>query len=398
MADSTDSAADGFPPQALEGQLGDEMKAIIEALQEGFALFDADDRLIYCNSKYRAVFPAIAELIRPGVLFEDLIRGAAARGQYVEALLDTEAWIQQRLAAHRADGSGFEHRFTDGRWMLAKERRTADGKMLSTYVDITQLKHREDELIQARKSAEAASRIKSEFLAKVSHELRTPLNAIIGFSEIMVTELMGPMGSDHYRDYAKDIHVSGEHLLDIVNDLLDLAKVESGKLDLREDAIGLEELFSNCQRFFVERAIAAGIALTATWPEEPVTLLCDQVRIKQILINLLSNAVKFTPQGGTVALEAKIDSDGGILMTVTDSGIGMSRADLDVALESFRQVDNALDRDQGGTGLGLPLTKSLVELHGGFMSIGSRPNEGTKVTIGFPRERVGEPSKQLTSA
>ena len=375
------------------------MKAIIEALREGFALFDADERLIHCNGKYRAIFPAIAELIRPGVLFEDLIRAdaAAARGQYVEALLDTEAWIQRRLAARRADGGGFEHRFTDGRWMVAKERRTADGKMLSTYVDITQLKNREDELIQARKNAEAASQIKSEFLAKVSHELRTPLNAIIGFSEIMVAELMGPMGSDHYRDYAKDIHVSGEHLLDIVNDLLDLAKVESGKLDLREDAIGLDELFSNCRRFFVERAVAAGIALTATWPEEPVTLLCDQVRIKQILINLLSNAVKFTPEGGTVALGARIDSDGGILMTVTDSGIGMSREDLDVALESFRQVDNALDRGQEGTGLGLPLTKSLVELHGGFMSIRSRPNEGTEVTVGLPRERVGEPSRQLAS-
>lgn len=398
MTDLPDNAHETLPLQALQGQLSDDMVAIIEALQEGFALFDRDDRLVHCNTKYREIFPSISELIQPGVPFEDLIRAAASRGQNVEALVDTEDWVRQRLRSHRTDGSTFEHRFTDGHWVLVKERQTAEGQTLSTYVDITRLKHREEELIQARTSAESASRIKSEFLAKVSHELRTPLNAIIGFSEIMVAELMGPMGSEHYRDYAKDIHFSGEHLLNIVNDLLDLSKVEAGKLELREDDVALEDLFSNCERFFVDRAAAANIALTVSVPPSPVVVRCDHVRTKQILINLLSNALKFTPEGGEVKLGADLEADGGLLIAVSDSGVGMSKDDLKVALEPFQQVDNSLGREHEGTGLGLPLTKSLVELHGGYMSIGSKPNEGTTVTIGLPSERVSAAPEERASA
>lgn len=365
-----------------------ELIDVIESLQEGFALFDQEDRLILCNNNYLEIFPCIDDLIVPGVEFENLIRAAAERGQNVEALQRKHDWIHRRLEAHRRPQAKFEHHFVDGRCVWVSERRTRDGKTLSTYVDITQLKQREEELLKAKDEAELANRAKSEFLTNMSHELRTPLNAIIGFSDMIQKQIMGPVGSEKYTEYAKDIHDSGTHLLGIINNVLDIARIEARKVELHEENVDVDQLIATCMRFIEERAEHAGIELVMTMTDVVPPLRGDEVRLKQILLNLLSNAVKFTPQGGKVTVEAQMDSAGCLVIKISDNGIGMSEEEISIALTPFGQVGSVLTRQHQGTGLGLPLTKSLVDLHGGTLNIESLKGSGTIITVKLPAERL----------
>jgi len=243
----------------------------------------------------------------------------------------------------------------------------------------------------ARDEAEAANRAKTEFLATMSHELRTPLNAIIGFSEIIQTEALGPVGSVKYRDYASDIHESGHHLLDLINDILDLSKVESGLAELHEEDIAVPELTRSVWRLVQQRAEKQGVRLVLELPEEPPSLYADLRKLKQILVNLMSNAIKFTEAGGEVAMKVWYRCDSGYVFQVVDTGIGIALEDIPKALSQFGQVDSSLGRRHEGTGLGLPLTKALVELHGGSLDLQSRPGHGTTVTVRFPAERVPGP-------
>jgi signal transduction histidine kinase len=364
---------------------------VVEAVQEGFALFDQQDRLVLCNSRYRELFPIVADLITPGVEFEHLIRVAAERGQNIEALTRKEEWVQDRLRAHRGPDGSFEHHFTDGRWVRVIEQKTAEGRTLSTYVDITRLKQREDDLRLAKEEAEMANVARSEFLANVSHELRTPLNAILGFSEVITEEMFGPIGSNRYREYLTDIHESGTHLLELINDVLDISKVEAGKLQLYEEDIDLHRLLGRCITFVKDRAKNAGVELLVETTPEARYLRADEVRLTQVLVNLLSNAVKFTPSGGTVKAEALLDPQSCPVIKVSDTGIGMTEDEIVVALKSFHQVDNTLTRRYDGTGLGLPLAKSLVELHGGTLNVESVKGSGTVVAVRLPAERLLRP-------
>jgi signal transduction histidine kinase len=240
----------------------------------------------------------------------------------------------------------------------------------------------------AREEAEQASKAKSEFLANMSHELRTPLNAVIGFSELIEQQVRGPV-AETYREYARDINRSGAHLLSIINDILDLSKVEAGKLELHEEEVELASVFRGCVRLIEPKAKEAGLNLHVLTPLSLPPLWADEVRLKQILLNLLSNAVKFTPRGGRVSLSAAVSGDS-VAIIVADSGIGMSSDDIPVALESFRQVESARSRKFEGTGLGLPLAKRLTELHGGTLLVESAPDQGTTVTVHMPVARVRE--------
>jgi signal transduction histidine kinase len=240
----------------------------------------------------------------------------------------------------------------------------------------------------ARDQAESANRAKTEFLAAMSHELRTPLNAIIGFSEIIQTETLGPVGSVKYRDYAGDIHESGQHLLDLINDILDLSKVESGLDELHEEDIEIPDLARSVWCLIQQRAQKQGVALALELPEAPPGLRADKRKLKQILVNLLSNAIKFTEAGGKVALKVWCRVDSGYVFQVVDTGIGIALDDIRKALSPFQQIDSEINRKYEGTGLGLPLTKALVEMHGGYLDLQSEVGVGTSVTVRFPAERI----------
>ena len=242
------------------------------------------------------------------------------------------------------------------------------------------------ELAAARDLAETANRARGDFMANMSHELRTPLNAILGFSEILEKGLFGPLGDPRYREFAADIHNSGKHLLEVISNILDLAKVDAGKLELFAQDFDIVELMQSCGRLMAEAANAGEVTLEVDAPPGPVYIQGDATRVRQIVLNLLSNAVKFTPEGKAVTLAGEA-VESGFILRVRDTGIGMTEEEAVKAMEPFHQIDSSLARRYQGTGLGLPLTKSLVTLHDGVMDIASVPGEGTTVTVWLPRQR-----------
>jgi signal transduction histidine kinase len=265
------------------------------------------------------------------------------------------------------------------------ERRRMQARLAAQTADLAALAARLDTL---RREAERANRTKSEFLANMSHELRSPLNAVIGFAEIMKDELFGKLGSTQYRDYAQDIWSSGRHLLDVINDILDLSKIEAGKADLTESHFALADTISACLRLVVGRAQQADVSLRSTVASNDVAVYGDERKIKQVLINLLTNAIKFTRPGGRVRVSVE-DAPDGLDIRISDTGIGIAASDIPIALAAFGQVDSSLARKHEGTGLGLPLSKALVEMHGGTLRIDSEVGIGTTVTVRLPAERIG---------
>jgi signal transduction histidine kinase len=244
--------------------------------------------------------------------------------------------------------------------------------------------------------AEGMNRAKTEFLANMSHELRTPLNAIIGFSEVIETGVLGEArGQQKYVDYACDINAAGNHLLKIINEILDIAKIEAGKLELDEDIFDVDESLCTCLKMLAEQSQKKGVQLKRTSQGSLPKLRGDEKKFKQIVINLLFNAVKFTPEGGKVSLGAEIEANGGLEVTIADSGIGIAAEDLDKVMAPFAQVESAHSRKYEGTGLGLPISKAFAELHGGSVRMNSEPGVGTRVTIRFPAGRVEHASHGL---
>ncbi len=351
----------------------------LEGSREGVVLVDSDGAVLLANSQARAFLPDLTLAFVPGTQYDAMLEAARAQG-----LLRSPADMDPSGDASISAESGTqEAQLADGRWLRIARSAITEGGFVAIWSEITVLKERETVLREARDRAEAASRAKTEFLANMSHELRTPLNAVIGFSELISSEIFGPVGQPKYKEYAGDILRSGGHLLNIINDILSIAKSEAGKLTLDLSEVALHDVFEECRRMMVEASTRANLTLTVADVASLPAIHADSVKLQQILLNLLSNAIKFTPAGGRVTLTARRCADM-VAVAINDTGIGMSPDEIPIALAPFGQVDSSLARKYEGTGLGLPLTKAFVDLHGGTLEIASSVGVGTTVTVTFP--------------
>jgi signal transduction histidine kinase len=361
------------------------LQSTLENIGEGLSVFDRRGRLIAWNSRFCELLELPLDL-PVGAPLRDILMLQAARGDFGRD--DPSAEVAKRLEWFYRDVPTTKERVTPlGRILQISRRAMPDGAIVSVYSDITDLKESERKLIQARSQAEMANHAKSEFLANMSHELRTPLNAIIGFSEIIAHELFGPLHNEKYLDYMKDIHQSSLHLLSIINDVLDMSKIEAGKLELSKEPLNIRHLVGEVVRMMRERADSRGIELVTKLAEGEAEIWADERAIKQIFLNLLSNAIKFSRDGGEVCIRVVSEKPGLVVVEFEDHGIGMNEEELERALQPFGQAKPSTTRNYGGTGLGLPITKGLIEAHGGKLAIESRAGQGTIARISLPTER-----------
>jgi two-component system cell cycle sensor histidine kinase PleC len=386
---------DGLCVTVVDLGMADPVRVALDHSTEGFALFDADDRLVEFNGRLKDFFPEIAADLLPGAGFEELLRRYLALDPAAPpAGPQRDALVARRIARHRTPDNAFTFRTINGRWVLTSECPTPDGGIVSIHADVSALKEKEEalrasqlEALAAKIQAERASRAKTEFLAHMSHELRTPLNAVMGFTELMIGEALGPLGSPRYRDYAQDIHDSGGHLLALINDILDLARIEAGRMTLHEEITDAGDAVQHAAA--TVRSVAAERGLTLEVDVEPglPVLHADVRALLQMVVNLASNAVKFTPEGGHVLLSASGLPDGGIGIMVADTGVGIAADELPRLLEPFGRADGYRANKSEGTGLGLPIVKRLIEMHGGRLELSSEPSGGTTAILLFPAER-----------
>src|SRR6202795_2259096 len=386
------------------------LRDAIETIPEAFVLWDADNRLVLCNSNFQELHHLPDEAVAAGTSYETIV--ATGRKPLIRTAVANDD-IQPRGART------FEAQLDDGRWMHISERRTKDGGYVSGRTDITKIKQHEQKLVEGEKRqiativdlrksrqalelqtdeladlaekyaeektrAEEANQAKSKFLANMSHELRTPLNAIIGFSEIMESAMFGPLGAEKYTEYSRDIRESGQYLLDVINDILDMSKIEAGGIRLAPEVVALEPMLADCLRVVSTRATEKRLVLNAHVDPE-IHLNADRRAVKQIALNLLSNAVKFTPDGGAVTVRGRLRG-GMVTIAIADNGIGIPKEALRKLGRPFEQVESQLTKRHQGSGLGLAIAKSLADLHGGAMRICSALGKGTTVVVRLPLE------------
>ena len=393
------------------------LRDAVETISEAFVLWDNQNRLVMCNSKYQQFHGLPDAAIRPGTTYEAVIVAAA------------DPVIRKRIKVDGSDGEEsctYEAQLEDGRWLHINERRTRDGGFVSVGTDITILKESQQRLADSEQQlrasvtelrlsrreleqqkqqlvdlaekyaleknrAEAANRAKSEFLANISHELRTPLNAVIGFSEVMEQGLFGPLGHHKYQEYARDIHQSGTYLLEVINDILDMSKIEAGRMALDIDHVDVADIVEDSMKVVAQAAAERDIALSRHGPSK-LMVEADRRALKQVFLNLLSNAVKFTRDGGSVDVHLS-RTRGLVRIAIKDTGIGIPVADIVKLGRPFEQVENQFSKSHQGSGLGLAISHALVELHGGSLQIKSREGQGTTVTCTLPIKAVTEQDK-----
>ena len=408
----------------------------VEGSADALAFWDQNDRLVLRNSAFIELFSVVDDDVAPATLCQDVFDVAARH------LFDTEGddparWVAERHKLHLLPQHQEVWRHRDGRWFLVDEHRSRDGGVVTRLSDVSAIKENElamiergttlagtvhqlemskwiferqaaehvealEELSRAKAAVEEASASRSQFLSIISHELRTPMNAIIGFSEILKRELLGPLGTEKYVEYADDIYSSARHLLSLINDLLDMSKVDAGKWQLKRNQIDVSAFIYSCYRIIAEQATSHHMQVEIDVPEDRVVAYVDERAIRQVLLNLLSNAIKFTGDGGKLKVSAALDDDV-LMISVADDGVGISSQDQARVFRPFEQGENNLDRTHEGTGLGLALCKSLVELHKGHIELESEEGQGTTISFYLPQapidsDREGRATEEMAQA
>ncbi len=360
---------------------------LLDAVPDAIVFCLPDRSIVKVNPEFSRLFGYTADEVRGKTtefLYDDrsgyLESGNRTFDEKSERRFEPHVWRMKRK-----DGSIFMAEVVGSRVRNAAGEAIGNVGLLR---NITQREEANAALLKAKEDAELANRSKSQFLAHMSHELRTPLNAILGFSEILQLQMHGDLGNPRYAEYVDDIHGSGELLLSMINDILDLSRVEAGKLELYEREIDPDTLITECQRFLRDRAVSRGITIQIGESIEGVMLFADERLVKQMLLNLLSNAVKFTPPDGTIHVFVTLDDAGDLRIAVADTGIGIAAEDIERVRRPFAQAHNVWQKTGEGAGIGLYLVESLIEAHGGSMHIASELGNGTIVTLRFPPSRV----------
>ncbi len=366
-----------------EAQKSAVLAATLEHMDQGLMMVDNDRHVPICNRRAMELLDLPVALMTRNPRFEEVLAWQWSQEEFAGTDEEFRSFVRRALLMQGP--TLYERERPNGTVLEVRTTSLPNGEAVRTYTDVTERHRAHAELERARDLAEAASRAKTQFLANMSHEFRTPLNAILGFSELIRDQATGP-----HADYARDIHASGRHLLELVNDLLDLSKIEAGRYDLSEETVNLHALLLRCERMVAPRARDGQVQLLLERSLQGVDLRIDRQAIRQVLLNLMANAVKFTPAGGIVTVRGERLADGSFAVAIADTGVGIAPEVLPTLFEPFQQADASISRRFGGTGLGLAISRKLMALHGGRLEIASQPGEGTVVQAVFPPHRVIE--------